>query len=75
MRCMFMMQTARCMLCDKVLHSTLHGASCVRYVAASGTATKDDKALIYSALIFLTISLYCGPLLVVAVLQTYTRYI
>ena len=63
---------------------TLHGARqgaafdlapCVLYVAASGTATKDDEALIYSVLIFLTISLYCAPLLVVAVLQIYTRHI
>lgn len=35
----------------------------------------SDSELVYSALIFLTISLYCAPLLVASVVQAYTRYI
>ena len=49
----------------------VQAACCLLLVAVSGS----DSELVYSALIFLTISLYCAPLLVASVVQAYTRYI
>ena len=58
-----------CML--HVLWCVPYRACCLLLVAVSGS----DSELVYSALIFLTISLYCAPLLVASVVQAYTRYI
>ena len=59
-----------CCMFYSVCHN-VQAACCLLLVAVSGS----DSELVYSALIFLTISLYCAPLLVASVVQAYTRYI